>query len=450
MSLSAPVPPPGLIIAAPASNHGKTVTTLGLLRHFRNAGVRVASFKVGPDYIDPAFHAVASGRPCRNLDLWAMSAATRAAVLAATTADAELIVGEGGMGLFDGPRSGPGWAADVVAATGLPAVLVIDARGQEASAAALLQGFAGFRADVPVAGVIFNRVGGEAHARMIERACAGLADAPRILGFLPRSAALSLPERHLGLVQAGEHPAIEAAIERAAALIAAHIDTDALHALVRPPRLDAGAPAETAERFGPPPLGQRIAVARDPAFAFAYPHLIEDWRAVGAEILPFSPLADEAPDGAADAVYLPGGYPELHAARLAGAARFRAGLGAAAARGAFVYGECGGYMALGRGLVDARGARHAMAGLLPLETSFAEPHPCLGYRRARLIEAGPLGPRGARFRGHEFHYARTLAQDGGAALFAVEDAIGEARGDRGLRAGNVAGSFLHLIDGDSR
>ncbi len=448
---SAPSSPPGLLVAAPASNHGKTIITLGLLRHFRNAGVRVGSFKVGPDYIDPAFHVAAGGRPCRNLDLWAMGEATRAAVLAATAKDADLILGEGVMGLFDGPRSGAGSTADVAAATGLPVVLVIDARGQGASAAALLQGFARFRANVAVAGAIFNCIGGAAHARMIERACAGLADAPRILGFLPRNEALALPERHLGLVQAAEHPAIDAAIERAAALIAAHVDLDALRALARPLRLDTGAqPAGGAkEAHAPlPPLGQRIAVARDAAFSFAYAHLLEAWRAMGAEILPFSPLADEAPAAGADAVYLPGGYPELHAARLAAAARFRAGLAAAAARGAFVYGECGGYMVLGRGLVDGEGTRHAMAGLLPLETSFAEPRLHLGYRRARLIEAGPLGGRGARFRGHEFHYARTLARDGGAALFVVEDAAGEASGDQGLRIGNVAGSFLHLIDGE--
>ena len=193
-------------------------------------------------------------------------------------------------------------------------------------------------------------------------------------------------------------------------------------------------------------LGQRIAVARDEAFAFAYPLVLEGWRRAGAEVSTFSPLAGEPPPPGADAVYLPGGYPELHAGRIAAARPFLAGLRAAARRGALVYGECGGYMALGESLTDADGEAHAMAGLLPVATTFAEARLTLGYRTARNLARGPLGPAGTGFRGHEFHYARVLREGGGAALFRCADARGRDLGPVGRRAGRVMGSFVHLID----
>jgi len=432
-------PAPGLIVAAPASGHGKTTVTLGLIAALRRRGLAVGSFKVGPDYIDPAFHAVASGRPCLSLDDWAMRDATVAGVAAAVARDAEIVVGEGVMGLFDGAPDGTGSTADVAARLDLPVVLVLDVRAQAASAAAVIHGFATYRSGLDVAGVVFNRVGSEGHVRALEAACL---DMPQVLlGSLPRDEALALPERHLGLVQAGEHAALGGFIDRAAAAVEAHLDLDRLVGLARPMRAPAGAGGPVV-----PVLGQRIAVARDMAFAFAYPHLIESWRAEGAEIAFFSPLADEGPDAAADAVYLPGGYPELHAGRLAGNRGFLGGLRDAAGRDAAIYGECGGYMVLGQGLVDGDGASHAMAGLLPVETSFAEPRLHLGYRAVRLVEDGPLGEAGAGFRGHEFHYAGATRGDGEAALFECRDARGEAVGAAGCRAGSVFGSYIHLID----
>ncbi len=430
---------PGLIIAAPASGSGKTLVTLALLRALRQRGLAVASIKVGPDFIDPAFHTKASGRACLNLDAWAMRPKTLAALAARAGANAELIIGEGVMGLFDGASDGSGSTAEVAILTGWPVVLVIDAKGMAASAAALLHGFIDYRPEVPVAGVIFNRVGGPRHAALLAEACAPLGVA--VLGALPQAPELELPNRHLGLVQAAEHPELEAFLTRAAEFAKRHLDIEALIACAKPCRL---APQD----FTPvlPPLAQRIAVARDVAFAFAYPFVLDGWRAAGAEILPFSPLDDEGPDAGADAVYLPGGYPELHAGRLAANARFLEGLRAAAARGAVVYGECGGYMTLGRGLVDADGRRHALAGLLPVETSFAEPGLHLGYREAELVAAGPLGTSGARFRGHEFHFASLLSGEGEAPLFRCRDARGAETGTTGSRAGTVMGSFLHLVD----
>ncbi|HEX9790636.1 MAG TPA: cobyrinate a,c-diamide synthase [Kiloniellales bacterium] len=430
----------GVLIAAPASGSGKTVVTLGLLRHLRDTGVAAASIKVGPDFIDPAFHAAASGRPCLNLDTWAMRPQTVQALASRAGAAAEIIVGEGVMGLFDGAPGGAGSTADVARLTGWPVVLVVDAKGMGASVAALLEGFCAHRRDVPVRGVIFNRVGGRRHGEILRAAAAPLDLA--VLGCLPRAPDVHLPSRHLGLVQAVEHPDLEAFIAAAADLIADHVDVAGLRAQAQPSRLPQN------ETMAPPlvPLGQRIAVARDAAFAFAYPFIEDGWRAAGAEVATFSPLADEAPDGMADAVILPGGYPELHAGRLAGNGRFLAGVGAAAARGAVVYGECGGYMVLGRGLIDGDGARHAMAGVLPLETSFAKPRLTLGYRQATVHEGGPLGRAGAGFRGHEFHFARVTKAEGGAPLFACRDAGGTETGDAGMRIGACMGSFIHLID----
>lgn len=260
-----------------------------------------------------------------------------------------------------------------------------------------------------------------------------------VLGALMREAGLVLPERHLGLVQARETADLDARLDRLADLAEAGIDLDAVLAAA-----GGAVPASTAALPAPP--GQRVAVASDAAFSFLYPHLEAGWRAAGAEILPFSPLADEAPPDAADACWLPGGYPELHAGRLAGASRFLDGL-RAFARTRPVHGECGGYMVLGRSLEDADGTTHAMAGLLPVATSYRKRRLHLGYRVAHLCADGLLGRRGARLVGHEFHYASELspAASEGVALARVADAEGADLGLAGHRIGSVGGSFFHLI-----
>jgi cobyrinic acid a,c-diamide synthase len=244
-----------------------------------------------------------------------------------------------------------------------------------------------------------------------------------------------VPSRHLGLVQAAEHPDLAAFLDRAADAVEAGCDVPAIAARARPVAAPHGAPARL------PPLGQRIAVARDAAFGFAYWHMLEDWRAAGAEIVPFSPLADQPPDAGADAVFLPGGYPELYPGRIADALSFHAGMRAAADRGATVYGECGGFMVLGDGLADADGARYAMLGLLRLETSVARPARVLGYRRLAPLSGPWPGPLAA----HEFHTAVTVRGDG-PPLFQVQDAAGTDLGTAGLVAGRVSGSFAHVIE----
>ncbi len=429
---------PGLILAAPASGSGKTLVTLALLRALRDRGVKVASAKVGPDYIDPAFHRIAAGAPCHNLDSWMMRPEGIAALVADLTHTAELVVAEGVMGLFDGGPGGAGSTAELARTLGWPVVLIVDARGMAASAAALLKGFMTYDAEVRITGVIFNRIGGSGHAEILRDACRPL-DVP-VLGTLPRCDDLELTSRHLGLVQAGEHPDLESFLGTAAAILADRLDIDKLRSLATQsvPRQSEGWP-------GLPPLGQRIAVAQDVAFAFAYPFLLEGWRRAGAEISFFSPLEDEPPDSLADAVYLPGGYPELHGGRLANNTRFQEGLRSLAAGGATVYGECGGFMSLGRGLVDAEGERHAMVGLLPLETSFADRNLSLGYRAMTSLADSPLGPAGSQFRGHEFHYASILSQEGPAA-FRAQNASARTLGEVGLHFGKVFGSFMHLAD----
>lgn len=434
---------PGLIIAATRSGSGKTLVTLGLLRALARRGVNVAGAKVGPDYIDPAFHAVASGRPACNLDSWAMRATTLTQAVAGAGAGGALVVCEGVMGLYDGIGiEGVGSTADVAQATGWPVVLVLDASGAATSVAAMLKGFQAFQPGVRIAAAIVNRVGGIGHADIVTEACREACPDVVMLGCLPRERDLTLPSRHLGLVQASEHPDLEHFIEQAADFIDQHVDLTLLMRLARPAEFD------PPPQDGPvlAPLGQRIAIAEDDAYRFAYPHLLEGWRRAGAELAPFSPLADQGPDAWADAVFLPGGYPELHAGRLATGAYFLSGLRQAAHRGVAIYGECGGYMTLGQTLIDAQGVAHSMAGLLPVVTSFAERRLTLGYRSLRLTAGGVIGARGLMFRGHEFHYATILEEGPGDALFQAADAEGRRSFPSGRMVGRVAGSFCHVID----
>jgi cobyrinic acid a,c-diamide synthase len=436
----------GLILAAPASGSGKTLVTAGLARHLPRRGLRVATAKAGPDFIDPTFHAAASGTPCLNLDVWGMRAATLAALVGELEAGVDIVLCEGVMGLFDGTGHDgeAGSTAELASETGWPVVLIVDARGQGASVAALLRGFASHLPRVPLAGVIFNQVSSERHGALLAGAAARHLPGLACLGFLPADPGLMVPSRHLGLVPAAENSEADAVIERCATHIGASIDVGRLLSLARRSVLTARVRAVPM-----PPLGRRIAVARDEAFCFAYRAVLEGWRNQGTELSFFSPLADEPADPDADAVYLPGGYPELWAGRLGSAEAFMTGLRRAAAKGAVIYGECGGYMVLGDALIDEEGRSRRMSGLLPLVTSFAERRLHLGYRRAMLRIGAPLGTAGAVFRGHEFHYATITRQGAATPLFSAFSAADEDLGAYGLRQGSVFGSFLHLIDRES-
>lgn len=434
--------PGGLIISAPASGTGKTTVMLGLLAALRHRGLAVQPFKNGPDYIDPAFHRSASGRWSYNLDSWAMPEAMLDGLLGAAEG-ADLILAEGSMGLFDGVAAagatGNGATADLAQRMGWPVVLVIDASGQAQTAAAVALGLARFRPGVRVAGVILNRIASPRHEALVRKGMeeAGLP----VLGVLPKRQAITMPERHLGLVQAEEQPALQALIAEAAGLMREGVNLDALVA-------SAGATARAAAPVRITPPGQRIALARDVAFSFVYPHLLQGWRAAGAEILPFSPLADEGPDAGADVCWLPGGYPELHAGALAAAEGFRAKLRDFAGTRP-VHGECGGYMAMGEALIDKDGTRHRMAGLLGLVTSYARRQMHLGYRRAVPAQSIPGQAIGTALSGHEFHYS-TIVNQPDAALADVTDATGTGVPETGSYrlhpgGGLSTGTYFHLI-----
>ena len=426
--------PPGLIISAPSSGSGKTLVTLGLARAFRARGLVVQCFKSGPDYVDPGFHLAATGRPSFNLDSWAMPWGMVSGLLA-QGAGADLVIAEGSMGLHDGVAAPGAWgrgaSADLAARTGWPVVAVIDASGQAQTAGAVALGLQAFRPEVRLAGVILNKINSPRHERLARQ---GLEQAGiSCFGCLPRSAAVVMPERHLGLVQAEELPQLETLLDVAGTLMAQHLDLDAILAAAQP-----GPQPGLTFRITPP--GQRIALAQDAAFSFIYPHLLAGWRAAGAEIVAFSPLADEPPPEA-DVCWLPGGYPELHAGTLAAAHTFRSGLQHFATRHP-VHGECGGYMALGAGLIDRAGQRHEMAGLLGLVTSFEKRKMHLGYRQAKLLQ--PVTGLPGSMAGHEFHYSTIVLQPD-EILAKVTDAESNAVAQAGSRRGRVSGTFFHMI-----
>jgi cobyrinic acid a,c-diamide synthase len=428
-----------MIVAAPRSGSGKTTITLALLAALRRRGVRVRAAKSGPDYIDPAFHAAATGAPCPNLDSWAMPPALLDAVAAGAAGDAELLLIESAMGLFDGVEAGTGRtgaAADLAARWRLPVLLVLDVSGQSQTAAAVARGFATHDAAVRIAGVVLNRVGSERHHAQVARAMAAIA--VPVLGSVARDAAIALPERHLGLIQAEEHDALPDLFGRLADLAERSLDLDAILAAAAP-----FAPVNACEGPLPPP-GQRVALARDAAFSFVYAHLLDGWRRQGAELFEFSPLADATPPAWCDACWLPGGYPELYPEQIANARTFRAGM-ARFAETRPVHGECGGHMVLGSTLTAADGVTYPMLGLLGHATSFARRRLQLGYRQARLLADGVLGPAGSAVRGHEFHYASTSEPGADAPLATLTDALGRDLGPAGGRRGRVSGSFFHAI-----
>jgi cobyrinic acid a,c-diamide synthase len=430
----------GLLISAARSGAGKTTVTLGILAALVRRGIRVRAAKAGPDYIDPAFHAAATGLPSVNLDSWTMPPALLASLVADAADATDLLVVEGVMGLFDGVpgvAGREGSSANLAAQFSLPVLLVLDVTAQSQSAAAMVRGFASHDPDVRVAGVVLNRVGSERHRGMITDAIARLG--VPVVGAIPRNETFGLPERHLGLIQAGEHADLATRLTDLADMAEKHLDLDAILAMAAPIER----PGTHVSAALPPP-GQRIALASDAAFSFIYPHLLDGWRRAGAQIVNFSPLADQPPPDDCDVCWLPGGYPELHAATLASAQIFRDGL-VRFARTRPVHGECGGYMVLGEGLEDADGVTHAMTGLLGHTTSFQKRRLHLGYREARLLTNSPIGAAGTILRGHEFHYASLISAGSDEPLVDLGNAQGQPVAERGGRRGHVTGTFFHAI-----
>ncbi|MGI9524283.1 MAG: cobyrinate a,c-diamide synthase [Hyphomicrobiaceae bacterium] len=431
----------GLVIAAPHSGSGKTTVTVGIVAALRARGLSVGVAKCGPDYIDPKFLEAAAGRPCATLDPWAMSTGTLSRRYATLARDVDVVVVEGAMGLFDGAASGGGATADLASDLGLPVVLLVDASRQSQSIAALVHGFSTFRDDVEVAGAIATRIGSARHGEIVAQSLGALPVA--YLGALPHVSGLKVASRHLGLVQASEHNQIEDLIAEARRAVSHGVDLEQLMRIAGGIRQMSDGRPMCDDGKALMPIGQRIALAQDVAFGFTYPHVLDDWRRAGAEILPFSPLNDDAPHSTCDAIFLPGGYPELYAARLSTAHCFAAGVRAAAARRAAIYGECGGYMVLGKGLVDSDGQFHRMLGLLGHTTTFEKPVRHLGYRIMKTCGDVPLP---AQLRGHEFHYSTLLEPGKDLPLFSVCDSNGASIGYTGGRRGSVFGSYLHIVN----
>lgn len=438
----------GLMIAGLASGSGKTMVTLGLLRALARRGKAPAAGKTGPDYIDSGFLSVAAGRKAVNLDQFAMSKPLLAHLAADQTGDTLII--EGVMGLFDGASGNAGSSAALAEALDIPVILVMDIRHTAQTAAMIAAGIASLLPAGRIAGVILNHVASPRHLALVSEALAAY-QIP-LFGSVPSRDGLAVPSRHLGLVQAADfdNAGLEVILDHAADLIDEYCDLDAiLDAAQRLPTAGKAVaalplPVTNPKSINPKainPPAKTIAVANDAAFGFAYHHLLAGWQQQGAEIRPFSPLNDEKPADDADFIFLPGGYPELHLPTLSRNRQFLAGLNKAATANIPIYGECGGYMVLGTGITDASGNRFDMAGLLDVETSFANKKRHLGYRKFTPVD--PFfwdGP----FLGHEFHYTNVVSAHG-TPLFTAHDANDQPLGMAGLRKGSVAGSYLHII-----
>ena len=448
---------PGFLIAAPQSGSGKTTVSLAIMAALSRRGMAVAPFKCGPDFIDPGYHQAVTGRASINLDAWMCPADFVRATVNLHSAGADVAVIEGVMGLFDGIGASctEGSSAQIAAITGAPVVLVVNARGMAASAAALVKGFFDFDPQVRLAGVIFNNVGSDAHAELLRQSLAAALPAVTVFGCIPRDEALAISSRHLGLVTADDNPLSSAFVDRLAQMAEGCLDLDGLAGLAFDPlrlrSVQAAQPAGgtrlvSGDRLvsGAEPT-VRIAVAHDAAFCFCYPDNLRLLREAGAEIVFFSPLADRGlPPGCAG-IYLPGGYPELHTERLSANVALKAAIIAAIHADMPVYAECGGLIYLSQGLEDAG----EFVGVLPVRARMLAQRKALGYRQVESCAGSLIGAAGTVARGHEFHYSE---------IGTLPDAIeriyrvtrqGRALAAEGYRYRRCLASYIHLHFGSN-
>jgi cobyrinic acid a,c-diamide synthase len=443
---------PKLVIAGTTSGVGKTSITLGLARFFARQGLRVQTFKVGPDFLDPTYLALASGRTCYNLDGWMTSREYVCELFARATADADIALVEGVMGLFDGaaPCGLEGSTAEIAQWLGAPVLLAVNAHGAARSLAAIVQGFARFEPGVRVAGVIANQGGSERHLAWLSESLAGAATAP-LVGMMPRGSLPTLPSRHLGLVSAEQAGLSTEILDQLADACGRHLDVSAILELVHYDRIgehDNGGPVFAIEGKLVPPYSRslRVGIARDEAFHFYYPDNLEALSRAGIEWVPFSPLADARLPADLDGLYFGGGYPELYAARLADNATLLADIREFAAAGGLVYAECGGLMYLGRALTGLDGVRYPLAGVLPVETAMLEKFQVLGYAGVTWAADSLWGAAGESARGHEFHYSRITAQDA-AADWRPAYTVCRRKAEpalEGLCNGRILAGYVHL------
>ncbi|MCI0438747.1 MAG: cobyrinate a,c-diamide synthase [Chloroflexi bacterium] len=431
-----------IVIGGTTSGVGKTTVSVGLTVAFARRGLKVQTFKVGPDYIDPSHLSAASGSPCRNLDTWLLPKEAVVELFRRAASRADVAVIEGVMGLFDGhsPDDDIGSTAEVAKLLDAPVVLVADASKVARSIAATVLGFKTFDPSLEIAGVVLNGVSGEGHLRFLKGPVEQAARVP-IFGYLPKRDELKMPERHLGLIPTSEMGIPREFLDRLASAIEQTVDLDAILRRAR----DARKPSADGTLLFPQEAVTKkvpVAIAQDRAFSFYYEDGLDLLRAWGAALVPFSPLADERlPDGIAG-VYIGGGFPEIFARELSDNAPMKASLKQAAERGMPIYAECGGLMCLGESLTDFEGRRHTMAGLIPASSLMTRNHLSIGYRTVEALSDGPLLKRGESARGHEFHWSTLdAAPSDGCAAYSVREQGGRPEG---FRRGSVLASYIHL------
>jgi cobyrinic acid a,c-diamide synthase len=433
------------VVAGTSSGAGKTTVTVALCRALQARGLRVALFKCGPDYLDPTYHRRAAGAPSHNLDGWMMGREAVRATFQRASRGADVALIEGMMGLFDGasPDSDEGSTAEIAKWLAAPVILIADASAMARSLAALVAGFAGFDRELRVAGVICNRVGSRGHLDLLRRAQA----APPIVGGLAAEPELAFPERHLGLTTAREGSIAESLFAAWGARAAEWIDLDAVLQIARNSPSAPSSSSPSSPSSSPVSVRLRIALALDDAFHFYYDDNLRRLEALGAELVPFSPVRDaRLPDlDRLDGLYLGGGYPELHAESLAANATMREAVATFARSGRPIYAECGGLMYLTRAIRTRDGRAHPVVGLIPCEAVMADGLEAIGYVEVTLEADTPIGPAGTRFRGHQFRYSRLTEPDGAVALaYSVRRRGTDEPLREGYRIGNnVLASYVH-------
>jgi cobyrinic acid a,c-diamide synthase len=432
-------------VSGTASGVGKTTVTLAMMAGLRRRGLAVQPFKCGPDFLDTGHHTRVSGRVARNVDTWMLSEEANRTVLRNAARDADVIVAEGMMGLFDGKSGGTetGSSAEIAKLLQLPVVLVVDAAKSARSIAAVVLGFEMFDPELRIAGVILNRVAGERHYEMLHEAIASTCKT-RILGWLPRDPAIAIPDRHLGLQSAAEQSANtqDDTVDRLAVLAEKYLDLDELLTLQCGMEMAAFEPSRSSFFLSGNAL--RVGVASDEAFSFYYEDNLDLLRERGVEIIRFSPLHDAALPHDLDALYFGGGYPELHAERLSGSYQMLKQVRAFAASGRPVYAECGGMIYLARTLSVSNGTAYPMASVLPISMQMTEKLVKFGYVTVELVEDCLLGPKGTVVRGHSFHYSRIAAQEQLETSYRVHYSMSGEEEFEGFRRGSVLASYIHL------
>lgn len=440
----------GIVVAAASSGSGKTTVTLGLLAALKRRGLAIASFKVGPDFIDPGHHTQITGTVSRNLDGWMLSKDYNRACLETSARGADIVVIEGVMGLYDGydGRTEAGSTAQMAKWSDFPVLLVVNAKSMARSAAAVVKGFELFDPDISFAGVLFNHVGSSVHLSYLSQALEDHVFMP-CLGGLPRRDNLTMPERHLGLVTTDEHVLSKETREQLADLIEAHVNLDGLiENLPDRPLSDVVEDMPFSATRAKPPAGKEvtIGVARDKAFCFYYRDNLDILESFGARIEFFSPLEDTRLPAGIDGLYFGGGYPELFAGKLSENTSLLQQVREKSIAGMPVYGECGGFMYLCETLTDPEGRSHPMTGCLPLATQMTDGLRSLGYREAYLKTDTIIGPEGTIIRGHEFHYSKLAEplQTDVETVYRIAARNGKHKKDEGFAVRNTLGSYLHL------